>query len=124
MASFCHTIKSLPLPKPGKYIGKPSQSEFVIAIGNFKKVPVVGSLASCFAIHIQTGRPTSSSVKLYDKVYFPIIPEGTLSCRRPGSVPPLRRSTIDDALSPLLDPSAIPRRSASDTQSLQGFFGV
>ena len=96
MASFRHTIKPLPLPKPGKYIGKPSQSEFVIAIGNFKKCRWLGLLLHVLQFISRLGARLRGPQNLYDKVYFRIIPKGTLSCRRRRSVPPLRRSTIDD----------------------------
>jgi hypothetical protein len=113
----------LPLPKPGKQIGKPRENEFAKTIGNFKKVRGTGS---CFAFcnSYPDGTPDFEvretfvmkfNCGSYQREPYP--PSGVvashLSVGRPSRM----------SCPALLHLRVMPRRSASDTQSLQGYFG-
>ena len=91
-----------PLPKPGKHIRKPCESEFANSAGNFKKGRRLGLLLRVLQFIPRLDTRLRNPQDLYDEIEFRVIPERTVPSLDCCSVPPLRRSTIEDVLSPTL----------------------
>src|ERR1700751_3012741 len=88
----------LPLPKPGKCISKPREEEFAEATGNLKKGRRLGLLLRVLQFVPRLDARFRGPQNLHDEIQLRIVPERTVSSLQCRIVPPLRRSTIEDAL--------------------------